>query len=347
MQKDTTVETTRFKDDTITAEFEEAPNKTLYLKLGCNEWKAGNQRFVAVLKDPGAEPLVMTKVNDELYRVEVPSGTNYTKVIFCKMSNNNEQFDWNNKDYQTDNLTIPTDGKMMYTVTEQVGTQYATGEWSAAPDDNSVTVTAPTNVANGKVYIGTDDTTQTSTTLTFTKGTAASFYVKAEPNTGYAFKNWTVNGTTISDNPVMVSVSDTGALSVNGTPISSLSDLVPTFEGGTTGEKTTLYLVPNTWNKDGAKFAVCLKNPKTYSQAEMWIPMEKVDGNDNLYKVDVLSEYDYQKVIFCRMNSATTEYNLGNVWNKSDELNFPTDNQTKFTVTNNMWDGNIGSWSTL
>ncbi len=346
LQKDTTVETTRFKDDTITAEFEEAPNKTLYLKLGCNEWKAGNQRFVAVLKDPEAEPLVMTKVNDELYRVEVPSGTNYTKVIFCKMSNNNEQFDWNNKDYQTDNLTIPTDGKMMYTVTEQVGTQYATGEWSAAPDDNSVTVTAPTNVANGKVYIGTDDTTQTSTTLTFTKGTAASFYVKAEPNTGYAFKNWTVNGTTISDNPVMVSVSDTGALSVNGTPISSLSDLVPNFEGGTTGEKTTLYLVPNTWNKDGAKFAVCLKNPKTYSQAEMWIPMEKVDGNDNLYKVDVLSEYDYQKVIFCRMNSATTEYNLGNVWNKSDELNFPTDNQTKFTVTKDKWDGNIGTWST-
>lgn len=342
---DPVIKTRRFGDGTITAEFERVPNKTLYLKLGCNEWKAGNQRFVAVLKDPGAEPLVMTKVNDELYRVEVPSGTNYTKVIFCKMSNNNEQFDWNNKDYQTDNLTIPTDGKMMYTVTEQVGTQYATGEWSAAPDDNSVTVTAPTNVANGKVYIGTDDTTQTSTTLTFTKGTAASFYVKAEPNTGYAFKNWTVNGTTISDNPVMVSVSDTGALSVNGTPISSLSDLVPTFEGGTTGEKTTLYLVPNTWNKDGAKFAVCLKNPKTYSQAEMWIPMEKVDGNDNLYKVDVLSEYDYKAVIFCRMNSATTEYNLGNVWNKSDELNFPTDNQTKFTVTKDKWDGNIGTWS--
>lgn len=338
--------TTRFEDGIFTAEFEKAPNKTLYLKLGCNEWKAGKQRFVAVLKEPGEEQIVMTKVSDDLYQVVVPSDKNYANVIFCKMSNNNEQFDWNNKDYQTDNLTIPTDGKMMYTVTEQVGTQYATGEWSAAPDDNSVTVTAPTNVANGKVYIGTDDTTQTSTTLTFTKGTAASFYVKAEPNTGYAFKNWTVNGTTISDNPVMVSVSDTGALSVNGTPISSLSDLVPTFEGGTTGEKTTLYLVPNTWNKDGAKFAVCLKNPKTYSQAEMWIPMEKVDGNDNLYKVDVLSEYDYQKVIFCRMNSATTEYNLGNVWNKSDELNFPTDNQTKFTVTKDKWDGNIGTWST-
>lgn len=339
-----TIKTSQFSDATITAEFERVPNKTLYLKLGCNEWKAGNQRFVAVLKDPGAEPLVMTKVNDELYRVEVPSGTNYTKVIFCKMSNNNEMFEWNNKDYQTDNLTIPTDGKMMYTVTEQVGTQYATGEWSAAPDDNSVTVTAPTNVANGTVTIGTDASTQELTTLTFTKGTAASFYVKAEPNTGYAFKNWTVNGTTISDNPVMVSVSDTGALSVNGTAISSLNDLVPNFEGGTTGEKTTLYLVPNTWNKDGAKFAVRLKNPETYSQPEMWIPMEKV--NDNLYKVDVPSEYDYKTVIFCRMNSNPTEYNDKNVWNESSEQNFPTDNQTKFTVNEGQWDGDIGTWST-
>lgn len=343
---DPVIETLLFSDGTITAEFKKAPNKTLYLKLGCNEWKAGNQRFVAVLKEPGEEQIVMTKVSDDLYQVVVPSDKNYTNVIFCKMSNNNEQFDWNNKDYQTDNLTIPTDGKMMYTVTEQVGTQYATGEWSAAPDDNSVTVTAPTNVANGKVYIGTDDTTQTSTTLTFTKGTAASFYVKAEPNTGYAFKNWTVNGTTISDNPVMVSVSDTGALSVNGTTISSLNELVPNFEGGTTGEKTTLYLVPNTWDKDGAKFAVRLKNPKTYPQPEMWLPMEKVDGNDNLYKVDVPSQYDYQKVIFCRMNSNTTEYNEVNVWNKSNELNFPTDNQTKFTVNEGQWDGDIGSWST-
>lgn len=343
--------TTRFEDGIFTAEFERVPNKTLYLKLGCNEWKAGNQRFVAVLKDPGAEPLVMTKVNDELYRVEVPSGTNYTKVIFCKMSNNNEQFDWNNKDYQTDNLTIPTDGKMMYTVTEQVGTQYATGEWSAAPDDNSVTVTAPTNVANGKVYIGTDDTTQTSTTLTFTKGTAASFYVKAEPNTGYAFKNWTVNGTTISDNPVMVSVSDTGALSVNGTPISSLSDLVPTFEGGTTGDTTTLYLVPNSnWNQAGARFAVFLCNSKT-SQTDMWIPMKKVDGNDNLYKVDVLSQYDYQTVIFCRMDPNNTTDSWDNKWNQTGDEAFPTDNKTKFTVDEGQWgssnkDGATGSWST-
>ena len=350
LREDTTVNTTRFSDTTITAEFKKVPNKTLYLKLGCNEWKAGNQRFVAVLKEPGEEPLVMTKVNDELYRVEVPSDKNYANVIFCKMSNNNEQFDWNNKDYQTDNLTIPTDGKMMYTVTEQVGTQYATGEWSAAPDDNSVTVTVPT-VANGTVTIGTNASTQELTTLTVPKGTPTSFYVKATPNTGCTFKNWTVNGTTISDNPVMVSVSDTGVLSVNGTTISSLNDLVPNFEGGTTGDTTTLYLVPNSnWNQAGARFAVFLCNSKT-SQTDMWIPMKKVDGNDNLYKVDVLSQYDYQTVIFCRMDPNNTTDSWDNKWNQTGDEAFPTDNKTKFTVDEGQWgssnkDGATGSWST-
>ena len=333
--------TTRFMDGTITAEFEEVPNKTLYLKLGCNEWKAGNQRFVAVLKEPGEEQIVMTKVSDDLYQVVVPSDKNYANVIFCKMSNNNETFNWNDKDYQTDNLTIPTDGKMMYTVTEQVGTQYATGEWSAAPDDNSVTVTAPT-VANGTVTIGTDDSTQELTTLTVQKG--GSFYVKAEPNTGWTFKNWTVNETTINDNPVMVSVSDTGALSVNGTTISSLNDLVPNFEGGTTGDTTTLYLVPHSdWKKGVERYAVYLYVSKTDYK---WYDMTKV--NDDLYKVDVPNEdiSKYSGIIFVRMNGNTTENNWDNKYNQTVDQTTPTNSDTKFTVTSGSGDNYTGKWST-
>ena len=343
-----TIKTSQFSDATITAEFERVPNKTLYLKLGCNEWKAGNQRFVAVLKDPGAEPLVMTKVNDELYRVEVPSNKNYTKVIFCKMSNNNETFNWNDKDYQTDNLTIPTDGKMMYTVTAQVGTQYATGEWSAAPDDNSVTVTAPT-VANGTVTIGTDASTLGSAPLTFTKGAAASFYVKATANTGYTFTGWTVKGTTISDNPVTVSVSDTGALSVNGTAISSLNELVPNFEGGTTGDTTTLYLVLNShWQAADARYEAYIFD--STDDTHNWYTMEKVD--DTTYKCSVPNEVinkvsgNDTNIIFGRFNPTSTEHQWDTgVWNQTVDLKIPTNGDTKFTITSGSSNDYNGNWS--
>lgn len=340
--------TTRFEDGIFTAEFEKAPNKTLYLKLGCNEWKAGNQRFVAVLKEPGEEQIVMTKVSDDLYRVVVPSDKNYANVIFCKMSNNNEQFDWNNKDYQTDNLTIPTDGKMMYTVTEQVGTQYATGEWSAAPDDNSVTVTAPTNVANGTVTIGTDASTQELTTLTFTKGTAASFYVKATPNTGYTFKNWTVGETTISDNPVTVNVSDTGALSVNGTAISSLNDLVPNFEGGTTGDTTTLYLKLNSDWQAAARYEIYIFD--STDGTHYWYTMEKVD--DTIYKYSVPNEVinkvsgNEKNIIFVRSNPELPEHDWASKYNQTEDLKIPTNGDTKFTITSGSGDNYKGSWST-
>lgn len=342
------VETTWHGDGTITAEFEKAPNKTLYLKLGCDEWKAGNQRFVAVLKNPEEKPIVMTMVDNELYRVEMPSNIDYKEVTFCKMKNSNDQFNWDDREYQTYNLTIPTDGKMMYTVTAQVGTQYATGEWSAAPDDDSVTVTAPT-FTNGTVTIGTDPSTLGSTPLTFTKGTAASFYVKATADTGYTFTGWTVKGTTISDNPVMVSVSDTGALSVNGTAISSLNDLVPNFEGGTTGEKTTLYLVLNShWQAADARYEAYIFD--STDDTHNWYTMEKVD--DTTYKCSVPNEVinkvsgNEKNIIFVRCNPKLAEHDWASKWNQTVNQKIPTNGDTKFTITSGSGDNYDGSWST-
>lgn len=348
LKEEKTVETTRFNDATITAEFEKVPTKTLYLKLGCNEWKAAPQRFYAYLFGAGDEWILMDSAGDDLYSVEVPSNKNYTTVIFCKMKNDTSVGGWNSDvQYQTVDIDIPAESGKIYTVTNQPEGQSATGEWSAAPDDNTVTVKAPT-VANGTVTIVTDTSTQELTTLTVPKGTPTSFYVKATANTGFTFKNWTVNGTTtINDNPVTVNVAEDGTLSVNGTAISSLDKLVPTFEGGTTGDTTTLYLVPNSnWKQDKARFAVYLFNPKTYTEKEMWLPMEKVN---DMYMVDVPSKYDYQTVIFCRMNGDTTENNWKNRWNQSGDEDFPTGNETKFTVDEGQWGsqsaGAIGKWS--
>ena len=340
------VETTRHDNATITAEFEETTNKILYLKLDCDKWKNGTQRFFAYLsgkRDAGYEWKLMEPAGGYLYSVEVPSDKNYTKVIFCKMRNDTSAGGWNSDvQYQTDSIYIPAESGKIYTVTNQPDGLSATGGWLAAPDDNSVTVTAPTNVTNGTVTIGTDSSTQNSTTLTVPKG--GSFYVKAEPNKGYHFTGWTVNGTTISGNPVKVDVAADGTLSVNNitisSTISSLDNLVPNFEGGTTGEKTTLYLKLgcNEWKAGNQKFFALLKNP-----GEEQLVMTKV--NDELYRVEVPSNKNYTQVVFCKMNTNDDSFSWGNRQYETAELTIPADGGTMFTVTAQSNDRATGEWS--
>lgn len=351
LREDTTVNTTRFSDTTITAEFKKVPTKTLYLKPDCDKWKADPQRFYAYLFGNGDKWIPMEPAGGDLYSVEVPSGTNYPNVIFCKMKENTTEEGWGNVKYQTEDLTIPTDSGKIYTVTNQREGQKAEGRWSAAPDDNSVTVTAPT-FTNVTVTIGLDPSTLSSTPLTVSKG--GSFYVKAESNAGYAFKNWTVNGTTISDNPVLVSVSDTGALSVNGTTISSLNDLVPNFEGGTTGDTTTLYLVPHSdlikGDKDnGVRYEAYIFEPGAEDTHCMWYTMTKL--SDDLYTVDVpnnviedFSKYD-KNIRFVRCNPNSAEHDWAGKWNQTVDLKIPTNGDTKFTITSGSSNDYNGNWS--
>lgn len=356
LKKEKTVETTRFNDATITAEFEKVPTKTLYLKLGCNEWKAAPQIFYAYLfgNNNDKEWIPMDSAGGDLYSVEVPSNKNYTQVIFCKMNNETTDVNWQNDvKYQTVDIDIPAESGKIYTVTTKnnEGKYYGDG-WSAAPDDNSVTVTAPTNVTNGKVTIGTDSSTLSSTPLTVQKG--GSFYVKAEPNTGYAFKNWTVNGTTtISVNPVTVNVAEDGTLSVNGTAISSLDKLVPTFEGGTTGDTTRLYLKLDhaDWQDDSvARYEAYVydSNGNKY-----WIPMTK--AGDKLYKADVPNTVIEavkdckENIIFLRFKKDDPENNFSKKWNQTKDLKIPTDGKTTFSVDSREGEGDsaryYGTWS--
>ena len=352
LRKETPTETTRFGDATFTAEFETAPGKILYLKLGCNEWKADPQRFYAYLfGNNGDKWIPMEPAGDYLYSVELPSGTNYPNVIFCKMKNDTSAGAWGNVQYQTEDLTIPTDSGKIYTVTNQREGQKAEGGWSAAPDDNSVTVTAPTNVTNGKVTIGTNSSTQELNTLTVQKGT--TFYVKATANTGYTFTGWTVKGTAISENPVTVSVSDTGTLSVKGTPISSLDDLVPNFEGGTTGDTTTLYLKLDhaDWQDDSvARYEAYVYDSNGNKN---WIPMTK--AGDKLYKADVPNTVIEavkdckENIIFLRFKKDDPENNFSKKWNQTKDLKIPTDGKTTFSVDSREGEGDsaryYGSWS--
>lgn len=198
-----------------------------------------------------------------------------------------------------------------------------------------------TNVKAGTVAENSTETVKVPRGTTFT--------LTAKPNSGYNFTGWTVNSASVStDNPVMVSVSDSGALSVNGTTISSLNDLVPNFEGGTTGDTTTLYLKLNSDWQAAARYEIYIFD--STDGTHYWYTMEKVD--DTIYKYSVPNEVinkvsgNEKNIIFVRSNPKLPEHDWASKYNQTEDLKIPTNGDTKFTITSGSGDNYKGSWST-
>ena len=105
---------------------------------------------------------------------------------------------------------------------------------------------------------------------------------------------------------------------------------------------TKLYLKPNSnWTADGARFAAYFYNGSTNT----W---ENMTGFcDGLYEV-VAPQGTWTKVIFCRMNPATTEnnFNEGVKWNQTGNLTYDG-TKNLFKVPNGAWDGSgdNNNWS--
>lgn len=95
-------------------EVDAATPTTLYLKPNSN-WTQANAKFSAYFFGNGERWESMTDSNgDGIYEVATPTG--YPKVIFCRMNPSGNQKDWSGKWNQTGDLTIPTDGKDLFTV---------------------------------------------------------------------------------------------------------------------------------------------------------------------------------------------------------------------------------------
>ena len=111
----------------------------------------------------------------------------------------------------------------------------------------------------------------------------------------------------------------------------------------------TVYLKPGTnWRKkDGSsvdpRFAVFYfksSNPDDNN----WISMTKSDDCAPAYTAAIPAAYD--KCIFCRMNGATTANNFdaGNKYNQTGDLDVPTGKAVFYTVPDDQWDYS-GYWS--
>ena len=105
---------------------------TLYLKPS-NNWKQSNARFAAYFFGNGEKWVSMTDSNgDGVYEVAVPAG--FPNVIFCRMNPSATANGWNNKWNQTADLTVPTNGKTLYTVSANAWDGSDNQQWSSFCD---------------------------------------------------------------------------------------------------------------------------------------------------------------------------------------------------------------------
>ena len=97
----------------------------------------------------------------------------------------------------------------------------------------------------------------------------------------------------------------------------------------------SVYLLPNVWDKDGARYAICVKgtglNDKWYDMTD--------SNSDGVFEAYVPA--GYTSVDFCRMNGTTVANNWDNKWNDTSFLDVPTGN-TNYCVKYD-WD-NSAEW---
>ena len=152
----------------------------LYLKPNSN-WEQANARFAAYFFGNGNTWVDMTDVgcNRDYYRCEMPVG--YPNVIFCRMDPSKAENNWDNKWNQTANLTIPTDGKNLFTVPSSSWNDATdTQNWSTdSVPEYAITLTQATG---GTINITPQSPVEVNTEVTVTM----------TPNEGYTFKSGTI-----------------------------------------------------------------------------------------------------------------------------------------------------------
>ncbi len=108
----------------------EVTANVLYLTFN-GVWKNGDERFAAYFYNGSGDAWVSMTDSDSdgIFEVNIPTGYTFGDiVIFCRMNGSTTYNDWNNKWNQTADLTIPTDGKNLYTVTSWDGSDNS--NWS-------------------------------------------------------------------------------------------------------------------------------------------------------------------------------------------------------------------------
>ena len=117
------------------------------------------------------------------------------------------------------------------------------------------------------------------------------------------------------------------------------------YEGGEYKEEAVIenieriYLQPGDWNVDNAWFAAYFW--ESASGKDIWLAMSDPD-EDGMHEA-VVPDGNWDRVIFCRMNSASTDLSWENKWNQTQDLYYNRFNNC--FVINDPWaEYNNGYW---
>lgn len=109
----------------------EVTANVLYLTFD-GVWKNGDERFAAYFYNGSGNNAWVSMTDsdsDGIFEVNIPAGYTFgDNVIFCRMNGSTTYNGWSNKWNQTADLTIPTDGKNLYTVNSWDGSDNS--HWS-------------------------------------------------------------------------------------------------------------------------------------------------------------------------------------------------------------------------
>ena len=291
--------------------------KYIFLKPNSN-WKQSNARFAAYFFGNGETWVSMTKVTADLYKVEIPTDKTYPSVILCRMNGSTTANNWNNKWNQTGDLTIPTDGKNLFTVPNE-SWDGATNDWSTLWDNNSwTTYTTPTyNIqimpcTNGTITVEYNGQTCTSTTIKQTMDVPlhAELTITLTPLDGY---QPTTPQVTFAD------IVGDNIYSICG-PATISAEFVPK------GTTKTIYLRPNDdWLHDNAIFIAHAWKENSSDQHDYLMTTKETDYTGS-YSCTIDSKYDY--VLFARINPEhkdNQELKAEWMWNKTKDLQITDD----------------------
>ena len=291
--------------------------KYIFLKPNSN-WKQSSARFAAYFFGNGETWVSMTKVTNDLYKVEIPTDKTYPSVILCRMNPSATANNWNNKWNQTGDLTIPTDGKNLFTVPND-SWDGATNDWSTLWDNNSwTTYTAPTYqiqimpCTNGTITVKYGNQTCTSTTIKQTMEVPlhAELTITLTPLNGY---QPTTPQVTFAD------IVGDNIYSICG-PATISAEFVPK------GTTKTIYLRPNDeWLKDDAIFIAHAWKNGSNDQHDYLMTTKETDYTGS-YSCTIDSKYDH--VLFARINPEhkdNQELKAEWMWNKTKDLQITDD----------------------